>query len=193
MAMMETAAPDEAPLLLRAAGRGEGVAADEVIAGLYTELRRLAAARLGRQPGGGHGHTLQATVLVHEAVLRLLSRRDATYENRRHFFFAAARAMRDLLVEQARRKNRRSRLGLPPPPGGECAATDAARVLAIDEALERLHAADARKAEVVRLRFFAGLTIEQTADVMGLSVATIERDWRLARSILLVDLRRAGL
>jgi RNA polymerase sigma factor (TIGR02999 family) len=192
MAMTETAAPEEVTRLLRAAGRGDRVAVDQVIAGLYTELRRLAAARLGRQPGGGYGHTLQATALVHEAVLRLLVREEATYESRRHFFFAAARAMRDLLVEQARRKIRRSRLGLPPTPGGECAATDAARVLAVDEALGRLHAADARKAEVVRLRFFAGLTIEQTADVMGLSVATIERDWRLARSILLVDLRRAG-
>lgn len=179
--------------LLNAAGRGEPSAADAFVVELYGELRRLAAARLARSPQGGRGQTLQPTALVHEAFIRLLGK-DAEYESQRHFFFAAARAMQDILVEQARRKARRARAGAPvgESPDEGAAIESPPNVIALSQALERLQGIDPRKADLVRLRFFAGLTVAQAAQVMGLSVPTLEREWRLARSILFVQLREGA-
>jgi RNA polymerase sigma factor (TIGR02999 family) len=159
--------------------------AAELLPELYTELRRLAAALTAQR---GPGQTLQPTALVHEAYLRLVRDQDPGWEGRRHFFGAAARAMREILIEQARRKGRQKRGG-----GGkrvelaeglawiEPPADD---VLALDEAIGRLEAEDPRLAEIVMLRYYSGLSVEETAAVVGVSVSTLTRDWRYARAWL---------
>ena len=150
---------------------------------VYSELRRLAAAKMAhKQPG----HTLQATALVHEAWLRL---GDGAFENRAHFFGAAAEAMRRILVESARRKLREKRGAR-----GEHVDVDEVQIaaptanedelLAVHEALDRFAARDARKAELVKLRYFTGLSFEETAEVLGISVPTAHRDWAYARAWL---------
>ena len=134
------------------------------------------------------GNTLQPTALVHEAYVRLVGNEDPGWNSRGHFFAAAALAMRRILVEQARRKARLRH-------GGDRKRLDADEVdipvetpaediLALDEALENLRRRDKRKAEVVMLRYFAGLTIEETAAALGISEPTVERDWRFARALL---------
>jgi RNA polymerase sigma factor (TIGR02999 family) len=159
--------------------------AAELLPELYTELRRLAAALTAQR---GPGLTLQPTALVHEAYLRLVRDQDPGWEGRRHFFGAAARAMREILIEQARRKGRLKHGG-----GGrrvelaeglvwiEPPADD---LLALDEAIRRLEAEDPRLAEVVMLRYYSGLSVEETAAVVGVSVSTLTRDWRYARAWL---------
>ncbi len=149
---------------------------------VYDELRELARARMARE---AHEHTLQATVLVHEAYLRLVGEAAPEWNGRGHFFGAAALAMRRILVEQARRRKRHKR-------GGDrkrvelddaCAAIDppGEDVLAVDEALRELEARDARKGRIVNLRYFAGLTAAETAEVLGVSIGTIEREWRFIK------------
>jgi RNA polymerase sigma factor (TIGR02999 family) len=167
--------------------------AAELLQEMYTELRRLAAALTARR---GPGQTLQPTALVHEAYLRLVRDQGPGWEGRRHFFGAAARAMREILIEQARRKGRLKRGG-----GGkrvelaeglawiEPPADD---VLALDEAIRRLEAEDPRLAEVVMLRYYSGLSVEETAAVVGVSVSTLTRDWRYARAWLAGLLGEAG-
>jgi RNA polymerase sigma factor (TIGR02999 family) len=159
--------------------------AAELLPELYAELRRLAAALTTRlRPG----QTLQPTALVHEAYLRLVGRRDPGWEGRRHFFGAAARAMREILIEQARRKGSRKR-------GGEARRVElseglalieppAADLLALDEAIEQLRAEKPQHAEVVLLRYYTGLSVEETAAVVGRSVSTVTREWRFARAWL---------
>jgi RNA polymerase sigma factor (TIGR02999 family) len=158
-------------------------AANELLPLLYAELRRLAAAKMAREQPG---HTLQATALVHEAWLRL---GDGVFANRAHFFAAASEAMRRILVERARRKHRQKRGGMADhldvdeleiaaPAGNE------EESLAVDEALDRLADRDARKAEVVKLRYFVGFSFEETAEVLGISVPTAKRDWAYARAWL---------
>jgi RNA polymerase sigma factor (TIGR02999 family) len=159
--------------------------AAELLPVLYAELRRLAAALAA---GRGPGQTLQPTALVHEAYLRLVGEHDPGWEGRRHFFGAAAQAMREVLIEQARRKGSLKRGGqahrhelvegmawIEPP------ATD---LLALDEAIQQLEAEDAQLAEIVRLRYYTGLSFEETAGVVGVSVSTLKRDWRYARAWL---------
>ena len=169
--------------ILNSIGQGDAKAADELLPLLYAELRRLAAQKMARERPG---QTLQATALVHEAWLRL---GDGVFANRAHFFAAASEAMRRILVERARRKHREKRGGgaehvdvaeleIAAPPGNEEEA------LAVDEALDRLAAHDARKAEVVKLRYFVGFSFEETADVLGISVPTAKRDWAYARAWL---------
>ena len=168
------------------------IPADGLLPLVYTELRRLAAAKMSRE---GPGHTLQPTALVHEAWLRLGD--DARFENRAHFFGAAAEAMRRILVERARRKQREKRGG-----GAEHVDVDAMEIaaptanddelLAIHEALDRLAAHDARKAELVKLRYFAGLSFDETAAVLGISVPTANRDWAYARAWLHQEIRGGG-
>ncbi|HEX3232971.1 MAG TPA: sigma-70 family RNA polymerase sigma factor [Gemmatimonadales bacterium] len=171
--------------LLQAWGRGEPAALDELLPLIYEELRRQAARQLRSQPAG---HTLQATALVHEVYLRLVGRPDAEWQSRAHFFGVAARAMRSILVDHARARQaakrggqaRRLTLGAADgvadrPPESEV------DVLALDEALARLAELDPRQAQVVELRYFAGSTIQETAHVLGLSHATVEREWRTAR------------
>jgi RNA polymerase sigma factor (TIGR02999 family) len=145
------------------------------------------------------GHTLQASALVNEAYLRLIEIKEVQWQNRVHFFAMASRLMRRVLVEAARAKGYRKR-----DPGGRRTAFDeevvagqgpSPDVVALDEALQALEAIDARKCQVVELRFFGGLSVEETAEVLHLSVGTIKRDWRLAKSWLareLSDGRRRG-
>jgi RNA polymerase sigma factor (TIGR02999 family) len=171
----------------------EAQAAADLLPALYAELRRLAAALTARR---GPGQTLTPTALVHEAYLRLVKDHDPGWQSRRHFFGAAARAMREILIEQARRKGRLKRGG-----GGrrvelteglawiEPPADD---LLALDEALHRLQAEDPLLAEIVMLRYYSGLSVEETAAVIGVSVSTLTRDWRYARAWLAGQLGLAG-
>ncbi len=174
-------APESTPLTqtLFAAGRGDRRAAAELLPLVYDELRKLARSRIAHLPPG---NTLQPTALVHEAYMRLVGGQDPGWEGRGHFFAAAAEAMRQVLVDQARRKKRLRR-------GGDKKrievddfeiplATPAEDILAVDEAIERLRTDDPRKAQIITLRFFAGLTREEAAAVMGISVATVDREWR---------------
>jgi RNA polymerase sigma factor (TIGR02999 family) len=156
--------------------------ADELLAAVYDELRRLASGQLrGERPN----HTLQPTALVHEAYLRLVDARDLRWESRAHFFGTAARAMRQILVDHARRHNAEKRGGgweqvtLATDVGGE--ESLAADVLDLHEALEKLASHDAELARLVELRFFAGLTLDETADTLGVSRRKTAKDWSVAR------------
>jgi RNA polymerase sigma factor (TIGR02999 family) len=171
--------------MLTAIERGDPQAAEQLLPLVYQELRRLAAQRLARE---APGQTLQATALVHEAYLRLVGADDPGWENRGHFFAAAAEAMRRILVENARRKaalkagGGRQRLDLAEvAPAIEGTSLD---LLALDEALAALEVRDPRKAELIKLRYFAGLTVEQAAAALGISVSTADNDWAYARSWL---------
>src|SRR5262249_18415726 len=134
------------------------------------------------------GQTIQPTALVHEAYLRLIRSGDPKWDNRRHFFAAATRAMRDILIEQARRKGAAKRGGgadrVPPDDGLAVIEPPADDLLAVDEAIETLRAADPRAAELVQLRYYAGLTLEETAEVLGGSVSTLQREWRYVKAWL---------
>jgi RNA polymerase sigma factor (TIGR02999 family) len=176
----------DATRILDALGRGDPRAAGELLPLVYGELRRLAARQLAHE---GPGQTLDGTALVHEAYLRLVgSHPDRPWNGRGHFFAAAAEAMRRILVENARRKRRlrrggdRKRLPLNDALLADAAADD--RLLAVDEALGALAEEDETVAEVVKLRYFAGLTIRQTAEALGISVRTANRHWAYARAWL---------
>jgi len=161
---------------------GSPRAAEELLPLVYTELRRLAAARMASQPSG---HTLQATALVHEAYLRLKKSGREEWANRAHFFSAAAEAMRQILVENARRKRAlrhgggQQRVNLEDVPIS--IDVEDGKVLEVDEALELLAAEDAAKAEVVKLRYFVGLNHQEIAEVLGLSEKTVQRYWAYAK------------
>jgi RNA polymerase sigma factor (TIGR02999 family) len=177
--------------ILSAIDHGEARAAEELLPLVYEELRRLAAQRLAQEKPG---QTLQATALVHEAYLRLVGRQDPGWNGRSHFFAAAAEAMRRILIDRAQHKQTRKaggdrrRLDLDDiEPALE---EDGERLLAMDEALGQLEAEDPRKAELVKLRFFAGLTVEQAAAALGVSTSTAEKDWAYARSWLRVAIDR---
>ncbi len=186
----------EATRMLQGMERGEPHAAEELLSLVYDELRHLAAQKLSQEKPG---QTLQATALVHEAWLRLVvSERggaEAKWSGPCHFFGAAAEAMRRILVENARRKQS-------PKYGGHLRRVDARRLdlacplpdeqlLAVDEALDRLAAVNTRAADVVKLRFFAGLTEAQVAKELAVSVATVERTWAFARAWLFNEIRHA--
>jgi len=181
-------------VILEAIQRGERQAAETLIPLVYDELRRLAAVRLSQQPPG---QTVQATELVHEAYLRLLAAEPPGWEGRRHFFRAAAEAMRHILIDRARRKRRakhgghliRSEFEGIDIPG----ALPDEEVLALDESLERLEQVSPAAATLVKLRFFAGLTQGQSAEVLGVSRRTADRLWAYARPWLYRDLRRDRL
>lgn len=183
---------DESPitLVLRAAGSGDPTAAAELLPLVYDELVKLAHVRMVSE---APGQTLQPTALVHEAYLRVVSGEGSEFDNRGHFFAAAGHAMRRILVDQARHKSSQRRGGnktreeftdekpVFEPPKGD--------ILAVDEALKKLEATDPRKGRVVELRYFAGLTVRETAAAMGLSVSTMEQEWRYIRSWLQRELR----
>ena len=182
--------------ILVAAQAGDRKSAEELLPLVYQELRRLAAFKMANE---APGHTLQPTALVHEAWLRLVAlEQQAQFQNRAHFFGAAAEAMRRILVDRAREKMALKRGGnlervdidaveLPSPMPDE-------ELLALDEALDRLATVDTRAAEVVKLCFFVGLTQEEAARELGVSVSTAERIWAFARAWLLREVRkqRAG-
>jgi RNA polymerase sigma factor (TIGR02999 family) len=177
--------------LLDAAAAGDRRAAAELLPLVYTELRKLAAARMADE---SPDHTLQPTALVHEAYLRLVGRGDdQRWDGHGHFFAAAAEAMRRILIESARRKHGPER-------GGDFTRRDldpdqvappvpSSRLLALDEALDRLAAIEPRAAEVVKLRYFAGLTVAEAAVVLGISTRTADSDWAYARAWLVTALQ----
>ena len=182
---------NEVTRILNAIEQGDPRAAAQLMPLVYDELCRLAAAQMAREKPG---QTLDATALVHAAYLRLVG--DQQFENRRHFFAAAAEAMRRILVENARKKRRirhgggRKRLDLNGIDVVEDVADD--RLLALDEAMTTLGAEESEVAEVVKLRYFVGLTIEQTAEVLGISVRTANRHWAYARAWLHQQLKQSG-
>jgi RNA polymerase sigma factor (TIGR02999 family) len=179
--------------ILQRLGAGDGGAQAELLTLVHAELHRMAQQALrGERPG----HTLQATALVHEAWMRLVDARATDWSGRAHFFGAAARAMRRILVDHARARAAAKRGG-----GLARAALDESLLayeersldlLALDEALERLAVADARAARIVDLRFFAGLEMTEIAEVLLVSVPTVERGWRMARAWLRSELEREG-
>jgi RNA polymerase sigma factor (TIGR02999 family) len=181
----------EITLILDAVQRGDPKAAQELLPLVYDELRCLAARRLANERPG---QTLQATALVHEAYLRLVGNEDARWEGRRHFFGAAAEAMRRILVDNARRKKRLKHGGLLERVDIEVVdiaspITDD-ELLAVDDALDRLTVADPRAAELVKLCFFIGLTQEQAATELGISISTVERTWAFARAWLFREIQK---
>ena len=163
---------------------------NELLPLVYEELRRVAQARLR---GERTGHTLSATALVHEAYLRLVDQRKTDWKNRAHFFAIASRAMRRILVDHANKRNAQKRGGgeaLVTLADGDAAYTARSEELVdLDEALQTLERMDPRQAQVVQLRFFGGLRHEEIAEVLGVSLATVNRDWRSARAWLTTALR----
>ncbi len=187
--MSAAATRDEVTTLLTRAGDGDRAAAGDLLPLVYEELRGLADAYLRQERAG---HTLQPTALVHEAYLRLIDQTRVRWQDRTHFFAVAATSMRRILINHARDRNRQKR-------GGGAKRVDLsdlsegremsdATLLDLDESLNRLESLDKRKARVVELRFFAGLTVPQTADLLGSSPATVKRDWEFARAWLLSEL-----
>jgi RNA polymerase sigma factor (TIGR02999 family) len=173
-------------LVLKDAARGEAPAADALLSLVYEELRKLAASRLANETPG---HTLQPTALVHEAWLRLVRSDDQRFENRAHFFAAAAEAMRRILIDHARRKSARKH-------GGGLERVDLEQIdvparaeddtlLRVNESLDALAREDAQAAELVKLRFFVGLSVQDAAGVLGVTDRTARRYWRFARAWLL--------
>lgn len=178
--------------LLSELGNGDPAAAARLLPLVYDELRRLASHYFRRQRSD---HTLQPTALVHEAFLRMIDQTQAQWKDRAHFFAVAAKAMRQILVNHAIAKNAekrgggRARLALADelvPVGGEFDA------IALDDALKTLAGLDERKARVVELRFFSGLSVEEVAEVLGVSITTVEGDWRMARAWLSRTMRESS-
>jgi RNA polymerase sigma factor (TIGR02999 family) len=177
--------------ILNAIEEGDPRATDQLLPLVYDELRLLAAQKMSHEPPG---QTLQATALVHEAYLRLAGAEDRTWDNKGHFFKAAAEAMRRIIIENARRKKS-------PKHGGDRRKMDldesvlvvgdavsAENMIALDEALEKLSKKDKVKADVVKLRYFAGLTSEQTAGILKISTTTAKRYWAYSRAWLLREI-----
>ncbi len=190
---MSEAPQTRVTMLLNAASQGDRDAAREVLPLVYDELRKLAQRRLAHVPPG---QTLQATALVHEAYLRVVGDTDPGWQGRGHFFGAAAQAMRDILVERARRRDRikhgggRKRVEL----SDDAVSIDdpGLDMIALDEALKSLEATDPRKARIVMLRFFTGLSIEEIAELLEVSSRTVEREWRFTRAWLSKELASPG-
>jgi RNA polymerase sigma factor (TIGR02999 family) len=178
-------------LILQRIERGDPGAADQLLPLVYDELRRLAAAKMSLE---SPGQTLQPTALVHEAWLRLGGDRQPTWQNRAHFFGAAAEAMRRILIDRARHRQARRHGG-----GQErlnvddlelaAATADDDQLLAVHDALEKLASQDPRKAELVKLRYFVGLTIGEAANALGISEPTAKRWWAYARAWLYQEIR----
>jgi len=171
--------------MLEAMQRGESGAAEELLPLVYDELRRLAAHKMAQESAG---HTLQATALVHEAWLRMIGDGNERFSSRAHFFAVAAEAMRRILVESARRKRALKRGGGAPAEeldeGHLVLAAPSDEMLAVDEALDRLAAEDPVAANLVKLRYFVGMTMEEAASALGLSLRSAERLWTYARAWL---------
>ena len=179
--------------ILDRARQGDSLAASELLPLVYQELRRIAAHKMAAEPAG---HTLQPTALVHEAWLRLVDKDgQAQFQNRAHFFGAAAEAMRRILIDRARRKQAQKHgagkehldvddVEIPAPAEDE-------ELLAVNDALDRFAAVDAQKAELVKLRYFVGMTIEEAAPVLGVSEPTAKRWWAYARAWLFNEIKKS--
>jgi RNA polymerase sigma-70 factor, ECF subfamily len=185
----QTADPARVTALIEDARAGKAEALDALLPLVYAELRRVAGAYVRRER---QGQTLQATGLVHEAYLRLMRDRNVQWQNRAHFCAIAANAMRQILVERARARNAIKRGGawarMTLNEGTAAAPEAAVDVEVLDQALARLAERDPDQARLVELRYFGGLTIEETADVLGVSPATVKRSWMVARAWLKKEL-----
>lgn len=185
--------PNDITQLLNDAGAGREDAVGRLYPLVYDELRRLAQSQLEHERSD---HTLQATALVHEAYLRMVDQTRVAWKNRSHFFAIAAQAIRRILVDYARRRNRKKR-------GGEYphvelsdvmslpAGSPSTSLIALDDAMERLTELDPDKVRVVEMRFYAGLTNDEIADVLGVSTRTVERHWQYARAWLFRELKES--
>jgi RNA polymerase sigma factor (TIGR02999 family) len=189
---MDSVSPrQEVTQLLADIEAGQPGAESRLLPLVYDELRRVAAGYMRRERPG---HTLQATALVHEAYIQLVDQTRVTWRNRAHFFAVAAQLMRRILVDHARSRNAQKRGG----PAPKLALEEAVGLLdrrdvaleALDDALTALAQLDPRQGRIVELRFFGGLTVEETAEVIGISPATVEREWRMARAWLHSQLQR---
>jgi len=185
-----TASPQQITQLLVAWSKGDKAALDELMPLVYGELRRMAKRYMLGQP---YGHTLQTTALIHEAYLKLVGHKEKRWQNRAHFFGVAAQAMRHILVDYARARHATKR-------GGEARAVSldeaaivtkdqATEVIALDMALNTLSELAPRQSRVVELRYFGGLSVEETAEVLKVSPETVTRDWRMAKAWLLRELQ----
>jgi RNA polymerase sigma factor (TIGR02999 family) len=188
--MATSSQPDVTRLLLEWS-KGDRQSLDKLLPIVYQELRRIAQHYLQQERPD---HTLQATALVHEAYLKLINTKAVRWENRAHFFAVSAQVMRHILVDLARQRRAQKR------GGGQKLALDEAvgvsddpealNLVALDEALDRLAAVDARQSRIIELRYFGGLSTEETAEVLGISTRTVKREWRMARAWLHREIRR---
>lgn len=191
--MVWTPSPDQITQLLKDWGNGDQTARDQLISLVYEELRRMAHRHMRKERPG---HTLQTSALVHEAFVKLVDQTAVQWQNRAHFFGIAAQMMRRILVDHARGRQYAKRGG-----NARYVALDeavivseerVADVVALDEALVRFAAVDQRKSQIVELRFFGGLSIEETAAVLAVSPGTVMRDWTLAKAWLRREMRAEG-
>ena len=183
---MSMPVPSDVTALLLAWGRGESEARERLIPLVYAELRRLAA---GAMAAERRDHTLEPTALVHETYLKLVRQADVPWQNRAHFFGVAARLMRQILVDHARVRGAQKRGGGRPRLTLDSALAAAAggnevELLALDDALTELSRIDEAQGRIVELRFFGGLSVPETAEALGISPATVKRDWAVARAWL---------
>jgi RNA polymerase sigma factor (TIGR02999 family) len=191
--MMESLRPhDEVTALLLEWRQGDAAALERLVPLVYAELKKVAGAHLRHEQAG---HSLQATALVHEVYLRLVNVDRMTFESRAHFMAVAARLMRQILVDHARRKLAGKRGGRATmvsldgvPPAVHAIGPTTIDVLALDEALGELASFDAQQCRIVEMRFFAGLTIDEAAQALGISTATVEREWAVAKAWLYAQL-----
>jgi RNA polymerase sigma-70 factor (ECF subfamily) len=187
------AIPQEITQLLLSWSQGDNSALDQLIPLVYPELRRLARQHMRRE---NPGHTLQTSALINEAYLRLVDHHDVKWQGRAHFFAVAAQVMRHILIDHARRLHYAKRgagaLHIPLDEVALVSQERAAEFVALDESLTLLAAVDPRKSQIVELRFFGGLTVEEAAEVMKLSPITIKREWRSARAWLHLEMSKAA-
>jgi RNA polymerase sigma-70 factor, ECF subfamily len=185
-----TASPQQLSQLLAAWGNGDQGAQEKLFTLVYAELHRMARRHMRKQPVG---HTLQTTALIHEVYLRLVGQQEKGWQNRAHFFGVAAQAIRHILVDYARTSQAVKRGGRTQVVSFEEAALVSkertAEMVALDEALNHLAQQSPRQSRVVELRYFGGLSVEETAEVLGISSETVTRDWRMAKSWLLRELQ----
>jgi RNA polymerase sigma factor (TIGR02999 family) len=190
---MTTSSGEGITQLLQAWSEGDTAARDRLMPLVYAELRRMANRHMARE---GRGRTIQTTALVHEAYLRLVDQERVRWNDRAHFFAIAAELMRRILVDHARKRRNTKRGGdvtrLPLAVASAVSGERAAEVIALDDALKSLSGLDERKGRVVELRFFGGLSIEETADVLGISPGTVMRDWTLSKAWLRREIGGTG-
>lgn len=187
--------PQKSPAITQLLHRwreGDTAAFDDVIEYVYKDLKRRANAYLRRER---QDHTLQPTGLVHEAFIKLVDKREIEWQDRNHFLAVAALAMRRILVDHARGRNREKRGGqfedIPLEDAGPAAASlPSIDLIALDEALNKLAAFDERQAKIVELKYFGGMTLEETASILNISEVTVKRDWQIARAWLRNELRQ---